>query len=269
MTRIRRLTAPNPGPFTAEGTNTWLVGTGDVLVIDPGPEDLSHGEAILSGLAPGERVAAILLTHAHADHAGGAMALAAATGAPVCGHPARGGPHDAHGLHIDRPLAEGDSIAAGDVRLSVLHTPGHHPGHLVFACGTLAFSGDHVMGWATTVIAPPDGDLNAYTASLSRLGAGGWQVFHPGHGPDITDPPSRIAALATHRAARHAAVAAALVREGRLPSTLLPLVYPSIPPALAAAATASLHAHLIALAAEGRAVAEGPPAAPTTRFRLP
>jgi glyoxylase-like metal-dependent hydrolase (beta-lactamase superfamily II) len=269
MTSLRRLTAPNPGPFTAEGTNTWLLGAADVLVIDPGPECPSHAAAILAALAPGARIAAILLTHAHADHAGGAMALSALAGAPVCGHPASGGPHDAAGLRIDRALAEGDSITAGEVRLSVLHTPGHHPGHLVFTSGTRAFCGDHVMGWATTVIAPPDGDMHAYMASLARPEAAGWRVLHPGHGPDIADPPARIAALATHRAARHAAVATALSPEAQRPSALLARVYPDIPQPLAAAATASLHAHLIALAAEGRAVPDGPPEAPSTRFRRP
>jgi hydroxyacylglutathione hydrolase len=269
MTPLRRLTAPNAGPFTADGTNAWIVGRGDCLLIDPGPDDPAQAAAILAALAPGERIAAIVLTHAHADHAGGAMRLSALTGAPVCGHPARGGPHDPPGLRIDRPLPEGSRVTAGDVALTALHTPGHHPGHLILDAGDRAFSGDHVMGWASTVIAPPDGDMTAYMRSLARLPADRWRVLHPGHGPDVMEPSARIAALRDHRAARHAAVAAALSQAGATAADLLTRVYPDLPPALRAAAAASLHAHLIALATEGRAIAEGPPSAATTPFRRP
>jgi hydroxyacylglutathione hydrolase len=269
MTRLRRLTAPNPGPFTAEGTNSWLLGVGEVLLIDPGPDSPAQAAAILAALDPGERIAAILLTHAHDDHAGGAARLAALTGAPVCAHAATGGPHDTPGLHIDRPLRDGDTVTAGGARVEVLHTPGHHPGHVVFVDGDRAFSGDHVMAWSSTVIAPPEGDMAAYMASLPRLQAQGWRVLHPGHGPDVTDPQARIAELAAHRAARHAAVAAALSRHGARPAELLPVVYPDLPNTLRAAATASLHAHLIALCDAGHAIADGPASAPSTAFRRP
>lgn len=269
MPRLRSLTGPNPGPLTADGTNCWLLGTGDVVVVDPGPDNAAHRQSILAALGGGERIAAILLTHAHADHAGGAMNLAGMTGAPVCGHPATGGPRDAPGLVIDRPLRDGDILTAGDVVLTAFHTPGHHPGHLVYSAGERAFSGDHVMAWASTVVAPPDGDMAAYMQSLLRLEGAGWHVLHPGHGPDVTDPPARIRALARHRSARHAAVAAALSPRGKTADDLLAQVYPDLPPALRGAARASLHAHLIALAAENRAIPDGPAEALATPFRRP
>ena len=183
-TGIRRLVAPNPGPFTFTGTCTYVVGTGEVAVIDPGPEDAGHIARLLAALGS-ERVAAILVTHTHRDHSPGARLLAAATGAPILG----AAPHRAFralatgeanalegsadtGHAPDRVLADGEDLAVGEDRLVALATPGHTVNHLAFALEGrgIVFSGDHVMGWSTSIVAPPDGAMKPYRASReSRL----------------------------------------------------------------------------------------------------
>ena len=281
---LRRVLAPNPSAMTFTGTNTWLLGEGAVTVIDPGPDLPVHLAAILGALGPGERVARILVSHAHLDHSGLAPALKAATGAPVLAFgPARAGQGAAmaalaaagltdggegidEGFRPDTALADGAVLdtAAGPVR--ALHTPGHLPNHLCFRWGDAVFTGDTVMGWATSLVSPPEGDMAAYMASLDRLVGQGARVFYPGHGPAVTDPATRLAELVAHRRAREAQVLAALAAGGGTAADMAAAIYTDTPAALRPAAARNVLAHLIDLSGRGLARADGPLAA-TTRFR--
>lgn len=283
---LRRVLAPNPSPMTFRGTNTFLLGEGAVTVIDPGPDLSGHLAAILAALAPGERVDCILVTHAHLDHSALAPRLAAATGAPVLAFgPARAGQGAAmaalaasglagggegidEGFVPDVTLADGAVVdtAAGPVR--ALHTPGHLPNHLGFLWRDAVFTGDVVMGWSTSLVSPPEGDMAAYMASLDRLAGLGARVFYPGHGEPVTDPAARLAELVAHRRAREAQVQAALAAGGGTAADLAGAIYAGTPPALMPAAARNVLAHLIDLAARGRALPEGPITA-RTRFRAP
>lgn len=262
---LRCLTAANPSPLTGTGTNTYLLGASDIAIIDPGPDLPSHLAAILAALGPGQRVSHILVTHAHRDHSALAPRLAALTGAPVLAfgtalagrsqQMATLAPHlppTGEGLDLafrpDATLAEGDSLAGPDWELAARHTPGHLGGHLCLALGQLLFSGDHVMGWATSIVAPPDGDMSDYMASLRRLQDSSWRRFLPGHGRPIEDPASRLADLIAHRLARESAI---LTELGKGPDRIAPLtrrVYYDIPAAMLAAAERNVFAHLVDLA---------------------
>ena len=262
---LRCLTAANPSPLTGTGTNTYLLGASDIAIIDPGPDLPSHLAAILAALGPGQRVSHILVTHAHRDHSALAPRLAALTGAPVLAfgtalagrsqQMATLAPHlppAGEGLDLafrpDARLAEGDSLAGPDWELAARHTPGHLGGHLCLALGQLLFSGDHVMGWATSIVAPPDGDMSDYMASLRRLQDSSWRRFLPGHGGPIEDPASRLADLIAHRLARESAILTELAKG---PDRIAPLtrrVYHDIPAALLAAAERNVFAHLVDLA---------------------
>jgi len=282
---VRRLTAPNPSPMTADGTQTYLVGGGAVAVIDPGPADPDHLAAILGALGPDERVAVILVTHAHRDHSAGAPALAAATGAPVCAFGAFGAasrPDFAElaglggGEGADRDflpawtLADGETLespertgGAPDWALTAVHTPGHVGEHLCFAlhgpAEGVVFTGDHVMGWSTSMVSPPDGDMAAFMASLRKLAArGGDTLFLPGHGASIADPAARLAELIAHREAREAAIEAALAEGPLSAAQLVGRVYADLDPRLKRAAERTALAHLIALVDAERARALGP-----------
>jgi hydroxyacylglutathione hydrolase len=276
---LRVVTAPNPGPMTFTGTRTYLVGEAEVAVIDPGPEDDAHRVAVLAAIGAA-RVVAILVTHAHSDHAGGAAALAACTGAPVLAHgdprPARPVPEWARGggegiaaaFRPDRRIADGERIEAAGWRLEALHTPGHLGDHLAFAWpeAGVVFTGDVLMGWSTTMISPPEGDLAAFLASLDRLAARPEPLFLPGHGAPVRDPRGLIAWQKAHRAERTAQIAAALDRGPLALPDLVATVYPGLDPRLLPAAARTALAHLVALAAEGRVAAAGEAGA--ERFRL-
>lgn len=229
---IRRLVAGNAGPLTYHGTNTYLIeGAAGTTVLDPGPDDPAHVAAIL---AEAGKVARIFLTHAHPDHVGGLPALEAATGAPVFAQ-ARG-------------VADGTAIGIW----TALHTPGHAPDHLCFArADGVVLSGDHVMGFATSVVMPPDGDMAAYMAGLRRLLAREDAVFLPGHGPPIESPRAYTSALLEHRLAREAGVLAALRERPHDPPALVARLYPGLDPRLHRAAAASVTAHLLKLRDEG------------------
>lgn len=266
---VRLVLAPNPSPMTGPGTNTWLLGEGEVTVLDPGPEDPAHLRAILAALAPGERVARVLVSHAHLDHSPAARPLARETGAPVlafgdarAGRSARmdglsrdprivdalgGGEGVDAGFAPDRALPDGAVLELGGESLVALHTPGHFGNHLSFLWGDRLFSGDLVMGWAPSLVSPPDGDLTDFMESLDKLLALGKTRLLPGHGAPVTDGASRIAALRDHRRGRESAIIAAIVAGARELPTLVARVYADTPAALHPAAARNLLAHLIDL----------------------
>lgn len=270
---LRQVLAPNPSPMTLHGTNTWIVGEGRVAVIDPGPALPAHLDAILAALAPGEEVSHILVTHAHLDHSPLSRPLAEATGAPVlafgdalAGRSAvmaglvgsGGGEGVDTGFAPDVVLADGTEVAGEGWTLTALHTPGHFGNHLSFVWGERLFTGDQVMGWSSSLISPPDGDVAQYMASLDRLAAVGARVAHAGHGPDISDPAVRIAGLATHRRQREAEVLAALTGAPADAATLAARIYTDTPPALLGAAARNVLAHLIDLSERRLIAPRGP-----------
>lgn len=271
--RLRRVLAGNPSPMTGPGTWTDIVGSGEVAVIDPGPALEGHLQAVLAALDPGERVAVILVTHAHLDHSALAPALSRATGAPVLAFgtatagrsPAmqrlvEGGLRSGgEGLDLaftpDRRLADGEIISGSDWSLRAVHTPGHLGGHLCLAWEEVLFAGDHVMGWAPSLVSPPDGDMGAYMASLARLARQEWRLMLPTHGDPVADPAARLAELTAHRRAREAQVAGAL-RRGPVPlDAVTAAVYRDLAPALLPAARRNALAHLIDLAERNQAKA--------------
>ncbi len=268
---LRRVTCRNPGPFTYLGTNSFIVGLpgrgGEVAVVDPGPDDPEHLDALLRAVA-GERVAAVLVTHTHADHSPLARPLAAALGgAPVLGRadPAADGGEvsgDAR-FRPDRELADDEVLAGEGWRLRVLATPGHASNHLAFDLGGgVLLSGDHVMGWSTTIVSPPDGDMDAYLASLDQVIAEGFAILHPAHGPAVTAPAQFLQAYKAHRLHREAQVRAAVgAGLARIPDMVARL-YAEVDPRLHPAAARSVLAHLIRLVRLGevRADAGGAPA---------
>ncbi|MEO8243538.1 MAG: MBL fold metallo-hydrolase [bacterium] len=262
---LRVLCAGNASALTGTGTNTYLIGRGEVAVVDPGPDLASHLAAILAATA-GERISRILVTHAHLDHSALAPRLAALTGAPVLAFGradsgrsttmtelARQGLTSSEGADQafapDQTLADGDRVMVGDSVVEALHLPGHMGCHLGFALGDgLLLSGDHVMGWSTSLVSPPDGDMAAYMSSLHRLTTRTWSRMYPGHGPEIADPGRRLAELITHRLSREAAILAALRDHGPAsPAAIAAQVYRDVAPHLLPAATRNVLAHLIDL----------------------
>lgn len=262
---LRLVRAPNPSPMTERGTNTWILGEGEVLVIDPGPAIESHLHAILAALSPGEHIARIVVTHRHADHAALAPALARASGAAVLGfhrgtaaQPASGlagGEGIDRGFRPDLVLGDGDVIVAGGEEVTVLHTPGHLDDHVCLVWRDAAFSGDHVMGWASSIVSPPDGDMGAYMTSLDRLAAAAARRLFPGHGDPIADGPARIAELRRHRLAREAAILQALAGGPCGVDDIARGVYAGTPAELLPAARRNIIAHLLDLERKGRVVA--------------
>ncbi|MFC0384489.1 MBL fold metallo-hydrolase [Muricoccus vinaceus] len=270
---VRRILCGNPGPFTFRGTNTYLIGRGEVAVLDPGPVDAAHLAAILRAVE-GERVSRVLVSHTHRDHSPGVAPLVAATGAETLGFgphltPAgEGGEGGDHAFSPDRRLADGEAVEGDGWRLVALHTPGHCANHLCFALeadGALSppgvlFSADHVMAWSTSVVSPPDGNMADYMRSLERVAAREDRLLLPGHGPAHGEPAAFLAALIAHRREREARVLEALRGAGGAveAAALVPAVYgPVLEPRLAPAAARSLLAHLVKLAGEGLASREG------------
>ena len=269
---IRRVVAENPGAFTYFGTGTYIVGHGKVAVIDPGPLLAPHLAALQAALA-GEEVTHILITHTHSDHSPAAGPLKEATGARTYGF----GPHGSgrpeadyrveeegdRSFHPDERLVDGDCVAGPDWRLEALHTPGHTSNHLCFALleEKALFTGDHVMGWSTSVISPPDGDMAAYLRSLNRLLDRDNAIFWPTHGPPIPEPQPHVEALITHREEREAAILACLAAGTTRIPDMVAEIYQEVPIHLHPAAGRSVLAHLIHLVETGRAACDGPPRA--------
>ena len=252
---VRRLTAPNPGLMTGPGTNTtYLIAGTEPVVVDPGPEDAAHTDAIVAAAAPFGAIRTILVTHTHVDHAPGAKALAAATGARVVGFA------PAEEFEPDERVGEGWTLRTGDgaLTLRALHTPGHASDHLCWLVEqhAMLLTGDHVMHGSTVVIRPPDGDLHQYLDSLARVRdeAPPIRTLAPGHGRVMDHVPEIVDALIAHRHGRHEIVAAALGRHGEASvDELLPDVYADVTERQLPVARFSLWAHLRALVQEGRA----------------
>jgi len=256
---IRRITAPNPGMMTGPGTNTYIIGRDALALIDPGPESAAHLSAMLEVV--GKRLKWILCTHTHLDHSPGAKALQAETGAELLGFgkvPDDGRQDTA--FKPDRALQDGDVVDCGALRLRAVHTPGHASNHLCYLLETerILFTGDHVMQGSTVVISPPDGDMTVYLKSLERLLALDLAVFAPGHGHVIEKPHDEVRRLIAHRLKREQKVVGAFAKKN--PATLdelLPFVYDDVPQRVHPVARRSLHAHLIKLRDEGRAIETG------------
>jgi glyoxylase-like metal-dependent hydrolase (beta-lactamase superfamily II) len=262
---VRRVLAPNPSPFTFTGTQTHIVGRGIVAVIDPGPDLPAHVEALL-GAVRGERIAAILCTHTHRDHSPAARALQASTGAPIigCAPLAPNGAGEAdesfdRDYRPDRVLADGEMLDGEGWSLEAVATPGHTSNHLCFALeGTgILFSGDHVMGWSTSIVSPPDGDMGAYVASLARLLSRPYTRYLPGHGEPIEAPHKLVRGMILHRRQRERQVLAQL-QAGRtgIPD-LVAAMYRGVDPRLHPAAARSVLAHLIDLERRGLVARDG------------
>jgi glyoxylase-like metal-dependent hydrolase (beta-lactamase superfamily II) len=270
---VRRIVAPNPGPFTFKGTCTYVIGRGRIAVLDPGPDSDEHVEAILRAVR-GETVSHIVVTHTHRDHSPAARALKAATGALIVGC----GPHrssrqlalgETHRLDSsgdtahapDSELREGDAVEGPGWSLRALATPGHTVNHLAFAFPeeNALFSGDHVMGWSTTIVAPPDGSMGDYMASLEKLRDRPETIYWPGHGGPVRDPQRFVRALAHHRRQREASILNRLAAGDRTIPALVAAIYQGLKPALVGAAGLSVFAHLEDLVRRGAVMTEGAP----------
>lgn len=261
---VRRITANNPSPHTFRGTNTYLLGNGMVTVIDPGPADGAHVGAVLAATA-GERIERILLTHGHHDHTGAIAELAAKTGAPV--HIGPGRPADAAGgpesvavkMEGALPIRDRQRIECSGMSLLAIATPGHASDHVCFAlAGTdILFSGDHVMGWSTTVVSPPDGSMAEYMRSLDILIGRPERRYLPGHGAPIENGPEFTRALRSHRKMREASILERVRKGDRTIPEIVAVLYRGLDPRLTRSAGMSVLAHLEDLVARGAVKAEG------------
>lgn len=259
---VARVLAPNPSAYTYSGTQTHLVGTSDLAVIDPGPDEPAHLEALLAAIA-GRPVTAILITHTHRDHSPLARALKQATGAPIIGcaplvfedlGPRAEASFD-RDYTPDRILADGEQVNGKGWTLTAVATPGHTSNHLAFALeeGGALFSGDHVMGWSTTVVAPPDGDMAAYLASLAKLMEREDHVYYPAHGEQIDKPRRFVRSLIGHRKQREGQIVRLLAKGVGAPEAMVDAMYAGLDPRLKGAAKGSVFAHLIELERRGQA----------------
>ena len=270
---VRRIVADNPGPFTFKGTLTYILGRGKVAIIDPGPEDENHVRAVLDAVR-GESVTHIFVTHTHRDHSPATPAIKAATGATVYAE----GPHRASrplnageaprmeasndtDFRPDHALADGDVVSGDGWSLEAVATPGHTANHMAFALkdSELMFSGDHVMGWSTTIVAPPDGAMADYMGSLNKLTGRKESVYLPGHGGAIREAPRFVAGLILHRKAREASILHRLAKGATDIATIVRAVYIGLDPRLVKAAGFSVLAHMEDLVARGAVATDGPP----------
>ncbi|MGY4398312.1 glyoxylase-like metal-dependent hydrolase (beta-lactamase superfamily II) [Sphingomonas sp. UYAg733] len=267
---VSRLLAPNPSAFTNTGTQVHLVGTNDLAVIDPGPDTPEHIDALIAAIA-GRPVTAIVVTHTHRDHSPGSRPLKVATGAPVIGCAPLvlddGGPRggvgaDAsfdHDYAPDRVLAEGESVSGQGWTLTALATPGHTSNHLCFVLPETKalFSGDHVMGWSTSIVSPPDGDMAAYMASLEKLIPRDDRIYYPAHGDPVDNPQRLVRGMMGHRKQREGQILRLLREEARAIPAMVERMYVGIDRRLFPAAERSVLAHLIDLRDRDLVVATG------------
>jgi glyoxylase-like metal-dependent hydrolase (beta-lactamase superfamily II) len=263
---VRRLVAPNPSPFTFNGTCTYILGQGRVAIVDPGPDDDTHLSALLAAVE-GEQVEAILVTHTHRDHVGGLNKLRSATGARVVGAApftprgdGSGGLDSSHDRDYspDAILADGERWQGAGATIEAIATPGHCSNHLCFALleeGAL-LSGDHVMAWSTSVVAPPDGSMRAYMDSLDKLRGRSETIYWPGHGGPVVEPQRYLRALSHHRRQREASILNALGGGPQTIPALVAKIYVGLNPSLTRAAGLSTLAHLEDLSERGMVVGE-------------
>jgi glyoxylase-like metal-dependent hydrolase (beta-lactamase superfamily II) len=270
---LRRVLVNNPGPFTFTGTVSYIVGTGQVAIIDPGPRDEAHHAALLDAVR-GETVTHILVTHTHIDHSPGAAPLKAATGATIYAE----GPHRAsrpnhegeqpsleagndREFRPDVRLADGETVGGRDWKLEVVAVPGHTANHLCFAWPErkLMFVGDHVMGWSTSIVAPPDGSMSDYMASLARIEAREEDLYFSAHGAAIPEARRYVRFYMRHRKAREASILHRLAKSAADIPTLVRAIYIGLDPRLARAAGFSVLAHLEDLVERGVVATDGPP----------
>ncbi|MEO9652996.1 MAG: MBL fold metallo-hydrolase [Roseobacter sp.] len=267
---LRRIVAPNPSPMTNKGTNTYILGKTDLVVIDPGPDSKEHLGAILNAVQASQKITHIVVTHSHLDHSPLARDLATETGAPVF---AFGGPmagrswimqqlasdgFSSGGEGIDTVFTpdicvhDGDMIDGRGWSLGVIHTPGHLGNHICLRWGNACFTGDHVMGWASSLVSPPDGDLTDFMKSSRRLNEDKWERFYPGHGDVVEDPQKRLDWLIAHRETRERSILKSMEKGPVNAAEITDFVYKETPASLIPAARRNVLAHLIDL--HGRAM---------------
>jgi glyoxylase-like metal-dependent hydrolase (beta-lactamase superfamily II) len=270
---VRAMVADNPGPFTYKGTISYIVGSGNVAIIDPGPDDVGHITALLNAVR-GETVSHIFVTHTHRDHSPAAAKIKTATGAKVYAQ----GPHrPARPLHTgevrrldasndldfrpDVALGDGETVTGSGWTLQAVATPGHTANHMAYAFKEtdLLFAGDHVMAWSTTIVAPPDGAMSDYMASLQKLARRHEPLYLSGHGAPVRDAPRYVQYLIRHRQAREASILHRLAKGAADIPTIVRAVYIGLDPRLVGAAALSVLAHLEELVARGAVTTEGPP----------
>ncbi|MBY5735606.1 MBL fold metallo-hydrolase [Rhizobium leguminosarum] len=278
VSSVERVTVNNPGPFTFFGTNSYIVGSSSVAVIDPGPEDEAHYQALMAALG-GRAVTHIVVSHTHRDHSPLAKRLQAATGAVTVGQ----GPHrparplrdgeinpfsESSDLSFvpDIAISHGETISGDGWALSAVLTPGHTANHAAFALAgrDILFSGDHVMAWSTSIVAPPDGSMADYMASLDRLIARDDRLLLPGHGGPVTEPAGFLRALKAHRLRREQAVLARVQAGDRGIAEMVKVIYRDTDPKLHGAAALSVLAHIEDLLERGEIAADGPPSLAAT-----
>jgi len=272
---IRRVVAENPSAFTFHGTGTYIVGRGKVAVIDPGPDIAGHVDALVNAV-DGEDVTHIVITHTHIDHSPAAKHLKALTGAETYGYGPHGGGRDSETVEEgadrdftpDHRIDDGDVIAGAGWTLEAVHTPGHTSNHLCFGLHeeNALFSGDHVMGWSTTVVSPPDGNMAAYMASLDKLRAREDGRYYPTHGAPIEKPGAFVKALGAHRRQRELQIARCLAEGIDTVPAMVERMYTDIDKRLHRAAGRSVLAHLIHMVETERAACDGAPDS-ETKFR--
>jgi glyoxylase-like metal-dependent hydrolase (beta-lactamase superfamily II) len=255
---IARVLAHNPSAFTYYGTQTYLIGTAEVAVIDPGPDLPEHLDALEEAIGE-RRVAAVMCTHTHRDHSPASRPLAERVGAPIIGcaplaletvGPRADASFDGD-YAADRVLADGEELQVDDRPVAAVATPGHTSNHLCFAYRGALFSGDHVMGWSTTVVVPPDGDMAAYMQSLDKLRQRDDRVYYPAHGPAVTNPKQYVRHLVGHRMQREKQILTLVGEKARPIPDIVANAYPGLDPRLVPAAGGSVFAHLLDLQRRG------------------
>lgn len=282
---LRLLRAPNPSPMTQTGTNTYIIGKDELCIIDPGPDDTLHLQAICNAIGANQSVAAVLVTHAHRDHSALALRLARLLGVPIMAYGSAtvgrsrvmsalceagmtdGGEGVDSEFMPDKALSDGETIQFGAETIRAIWTPGHMGNHMCFQWRDVIFSGDHIMGWASSLISPPDGDMQAFMSSLDLIEACNPNILYPGHGARIDAPAQRIAELRAHRLQREHEIIQAVATGRQTVLELVEKIYADTPPSLRPAAARNVHAHLISLWQRGVVCTPDLPSA-TARYHI-